>query len=103
MDNTPRNKDETYRHPLKMPIISNANNPPTPHWMLIGYEGGINNAICESGNARAVSVTVAYIAPEAPKLGRISGTVLFAAVVAAAPDVAETAAAQVSTFFELCA
>lgn len=63
----------------------------------------MNRAICESGNAKAVTVTVAYIAPDAPRLGKISGIVFFATAVAAGLDVAVTAAAQVSTFFEFCA
>jgi hypothetical protein len=69
--------------------------------MLIGYDGGMNNAICESGNARAVTTTVAYIAPEAPRLGRISGIDFLATAAALVLDAAATAEAQVSTFFVL--
>jgi hypothetical protein len=67
--------------------------------MLIGYDGGMKSAICESGNASAVTVTVAYIAPEAPRLGRMCGIDFWATVVAALLEEAESAEAQVSTFF----
>jgi len=63
----------------------------------------MNNAICEFGNAKAVTTTEAYIAPEAPRLGRISGIDLLATVEVAVPVVAETADAQVSIFFVLFA
>lgn len=65
----------------------------------MGYEGGMNSAIWESGNASAVIVTAAYMAPDAPKLGRMSRVFLFAAVFPAADAVvAATALAHVSVF-----
>jgi len=52
-------KEKTNLHPRIIPIISNAINAPTPYWILIGYEGGMNNATSESGKASAVIVTAA--------------------------------------------
>jgi hypothetical protein len=57
--------------------------------MGIGNVGGMRRAISVSGKPSAVSVTVAYIAPEAPKDGIMSGTLaVFAADVTAAVVVA---------------
>jgi len=38
----------------------------------------MNSATCDSGNAKAVSVTLAYTAPDAPREGKMSGTALVA-------------------------
>lgn len=70
--------------------------------MEMGYDGGINSATCDSGNAKAVSVTAPYTAPEAPKEGRISGTAFLATVVAA-PEEAATAVAHVSVVLTVLA
>ncbi len=67
--------------------------------MLIGYEGGMLSAIWLLGYASAVKVTQEYIAPDAPREGRIVGAA-FAVVEAAVPvAVDETAAAHVSVTF----
>lgn len=47
----------------------------------MGNDGGIIKAICRAGNARAVSVTAAYIAPDEPREGKISLVGVFVAAV----------------------
>lgn len=84
-----------------MPMISRAISPPTPYCILMGYVGGMNSETCESGNASAVTITVAHTAPDAPRLGKISRTLDFVTVEAAEATGcadAATAVAQVSVF-----
>lgn len=62
----------------------------------MGYEGGIVRAICPFGNAKAVIVTQAYMAPEAPNEGTIDEAAALVVALAAVVDTAETAACHVS-------
>lgn len=63
----------------------------------MGYEGGMVKAICPFGNAKAVIVTQAYMAPDAPNEGIIDEAAAFLVALAAELDTAETAACHVST------
>jgi len=84
-----------HLHPRNIPVMSNRTNAPTPHWAGTATMGRNSRLTSASGYPSAVSVTAAYIAPEAPREGKISGrpnalfigAALAAAVVAAALDV----------------
>lgn len=91
---------KTDLHPLNTPTMSKQTNAPTPTCEGIITPGKNSKLTWESGNANAVMVTAAYIAPDAPRDGRMSMAERgrfnkplwgFGSVLAAADAVAEAA------------
>jgi hypothetical protein len=70
---TKKEESRTNLHPRNIPTISIRTNPLTAVDMFIDSGSNMKDTFA-SGNANADNVTAAYIAPEAPREGKISMT-----------------------------